>query len=1161
MKKRLLLAMAAILGFTTAFAYQTGEYIYTRNGKFKVVSENLITNGDFKDGLNGWLNVAGETPSEEMIQVNPSDGPDGLPFIQATESGSSGARSAAMNTVDNVNGKANLFISIPRASSKIYVFSMKVKSGDDNTKIVTSNSIESGRNANLIAFYPSVDGTLETIPQSNTTKDADHPYMINRCWEGFGNDGWTEIAYDYTSLSDGYLCALITNMAVNTRYADIGLYEVQAVGDDRLTQNLLTQLKFYKDHPEDFPAMQDELGGIITELENYNPDATVDDLSGYLNGIQYGDESFFTYFFGANTVDVSDKLTNFYFDSGSASKAPFSGWSVSSSDRWFSEAKHGNYQSQHVKWEISAAKSNDGYTMRAADYYQKVNLAAGKYMYMVQASANIYGIDGGGSKSDAYVVRHDYNVEGAYAFIVCNGDTTKIPFDNLSTWYGNIYTVIVDLPEGEKTFGFHIADGPSSAGGKFCFDNLQLRIVGGNKDEVDYEANLASLAKARDLFQQGIDVAQAVADSTAFIYGRTELLNAIEDAKGVLLAHGDEVIVKGDNDASLAAIQEVTDAHAALDVARRAMVTLNAEYVILGKDLEKAKAAVADETRPKAKDAFQSVITEADTYYKAQTETSRDSLALMQADEKLLKASEAYYIANATYATPGDLFIQNYTFAQKGTTYRASGDPENTTPGWVQDGKHDNGYWQYGTSDKFVERNHIYYNRGTGANDAKWIYQDVTIGQTGVYEFVLDAAVHLSSNDGTNYDTGAKIYIGNDSVTVVSDAHAVGGQNWGDVATFRVMTVVNEMPADGKLRIGFDRQAIGAVCNMMYLSNCHLLYYGPYDQYKKDSIAVVLQPTKDALQVAVDEAKALLAEVRNPNNVDTTPFSSVIDAAQAVVDNADATLDAVEAQFPALENATNDFVLSGVWPAEGKYFDHSILLKNAKFNEADDSYKYWDIAEGSDSLAIDNTVGAFAYKHQPTVGAMTQEVTGLKQGEYTFTANAAYRYDWQMSWTVDGYEKENVWFFITANDEKAAIPSLMTGATVVNPDDLTSALVYANGKNMTIYNARHIHDTGRQAWMDLFNSGLFEVSVPFTPAEGKATVGFSVEGVCNTNCAVAFANPRLLFWGDNAVIDAIDAPVTTTVADGAVYSITGVKLNGVPAKGLYIRNGKKFVVK
>lgn len=1146
MKKRLLLAMAAILGFTTAFAYQTGEYIYTRNGKYKVVSENLITNGDFSNGFEGWQDAAGETITENYFSVTPDGGPDGKPYLQVING--SGARSVAVNTVDAINGAANLFINVPREESKIYVFTYKAKSGDDAVKIVTSNTYNSGRNANFMVFYASEDGLPTSVPGSNAA--------INGGWEGFGNE-WTEIAYDYTSTTPGFLSTVFTNMATNTCYADFGIYEVQPVGDDRLVQDLVDQLKFYQSNPESFPAMQDALAGVIAELEDYmTKESTVEELTGYLNGIQYGDESFFTAFFGENTADAASKLTNFYFDAGTPNKKAFDGWTVTASDRWFNHAAHGNFFSQHGRYEIGA-----NYGLPAADYYQKANIAAGKYLYMVEAQAKFYGQDGRGSSSNYYISRFDRQVTGMYAYIVCNGDTTKIPMDDVPNWRGKTYMTVVDLGEGEKTFGFHFPETVTGEGGLFCFDNLQLRIVGGNQDDVDYQANLALLAEKRDLFQQGIDVAQAVADSTAFIYGKTELLNAIEDAKGVLLAHGDEVIVKGDNDASLAAIQEVTDAHAALDVARRAMVTLNAEYVILGKDLEKAKAAVADETRPKAKDTFQSVITEADTYYKAQTETSRDSLALMQADEKLLKASEAYYIANATYATPGDLFIQNYTFAQKGTTGRNTEDPDNTTPGWVQDGKHDNGYWQYGTSDKFVERNHIYYNRGTGANDAKWIYQDVTIGQTGVYEFVLDAAVHLSSNDGTNYDTGAKIYIGNDSVTVVSDAHAVGGQNWGDVATFRVMTVVNEMPADGKLRIGFDRQAIGAVCNMMYLSNCHLLYYGPYDQYKKDSIAVVLQPTKDALQVAVDEAKALLAEVRNPNNVDTTPFSSVINAAQAVVDNADATLDAVEAQFPALENATNDFVLSGVWPAEGKYFDHSILLKNAKFNEADDSYKYWDIAEGSDSLAIDNTVGAFAYKHQPTVGAMTQEVTGLKQGEYTFTANAAYRYDWQMSWTVDGYEKENVWFFITANDEKAAIPSLMTGATVVDPNDLTTALVYANGKNMTIYNARHIHDTGRQAWMDLFNSGLFEVSVPFTPAEGKATVGFSVEGVCNTNCAVAFANPRLLFWGDNAVIDAIDAPVTTTVADGAVYSITGVKLNGVPAKGLYIRNGKKFVVK
>jgi hypothetical protein len=46
-----------------------------------------------------------------------------------------------------------------------------------------------------------------------------------------------------------------------------------------------------------------------------------------------------------------------------------------------------------------------------------------------------------------------------------------------------------------------------------------------------------------------------------------------------------------------------------------------------------------------------------------------------------------------------------------------------------------------------------------------------------------------------------------------------------------------------------------------------------------------------------------------------------------------------------------------------------------------------------------------------------------------------------------------------------------------------------------------------------------------------------------------------------AEVSAIKNVSVEKAADNAVYSISGVRLNSVPSKGLYIQNGKKFVVK
>lgn len=84
--------------------------------------------------------------------------------------------------------------------------------------------------------------------------------------------------------------------------------------------------------------------------------------------------------------------------------------------------------------------------------------------------------------------------------------------------------------------------------------------------------------------------------------------------------------------------------------------------------------------------------------------------------------------------------------------------------------------------------------------------------------------------------------------------------------------------------------------------------------------------------------------------------------------------------------------------------------------------------------------------------------------------------------------------------------------------------------------------------------------------EFDKTIPYSFVLQCNYN------NDDRRVWFDNLKIervaagaaepfvDAVEA-VKAVAADGAVYNLSGQRLNAVPAKGLYIQNGKKFVVK
>lgn len=1144
MKKRLLIGLVALLGMSSTYAYELGDFIYTRNGRYKVTGANLLKNGTFKDGLTGdWLRADGSewTAEQDTFTVVPNGGPNDLPYLQV-------ARATAVNWQDDwvtnptkVAQSTHIYARVSVQPGTRYVMTYKAKSGDDATTLWGVPIPYNGRNGSgtgqeANAYHTFYADSLDREMQTPGSKNC-----ITTVNEFFGNE-WKEFAYEYTTTEDiKFISVLFGNLKANECLTDFGIYEVKEVSDDRLVEDAIKQVKFYQDNKDIFPNNQELLEGLMQTLEEYKTNEDAATVNGFIEGFNTNDieRDPIKAFLDDNSVDITEYFQNFY-DGGT-------GW-TGTGGNWATEAATGNFMTQHVRQYRQAASGRESYALPEGSYSQAIQMLGGKYLYVVQAQAHSYGVDGSGSSSN-YTIPEYRQFTGLRAFI--NNDS--INMDDVSPERGSIYMKIFETEDGEQNVGFY-SPGTTSGGGNFRFDNLQLRIMGKTAEDVETYFLEKELVVRRDLFTQTIDAAQKVYDDPQYFFGKTEYLSHIEEARQQYEAL---------NTPTRETLDLINESRSTLDNYRRAYITLNAEYTQLYNDIIVCKEET-EKDMPKEKAAFEAAIVVAENYLKEQTETSRDSLTLVQTDATLMVALVDYRLANASYEVPSEIPIVNNSFQLKNTT------------GWVQDGKTGNDRWQFASDADFSETYRIAYNRGSGANDEKYVYQEIDVRKTGVYEFEAELAVHLSTKGAgdKSYDTGARLYIGNDSIIAITDSKGLGGQNRGAVEKMKVRTILNEIPEGGKLRFGFHRDAIGAVCNMMYMGSCHIYYSGEYDQYLKDSIAVVLAPTKDSLQVAINNAQALYDEVRNPNNADKTPFATAIATAQSIKDNETSTLDEVLGQFTALEDATEEFTFSGVWPAKGKYFDHTILLKNAKFNDKEGgAYNYWVIPEGVDSLLVDNTIPGFTYRHFADGDAlsaeMTQEVNGMSKGVYSFAANAAYRYQWNktsaLNWDMDGYALENTWAFLTAGEGQTAIPSIMEGATFLDPTVENSTLQYnVDGKtlNMTVYNARHIHDTSRAAWQTLFDAGLWLTTVNFEPVDGKATVGFKVTNIPVLS-AVAYSNARLLFWGDEAQ-DLAVKPITAETGingNGAVYSLSGQMVQGALKKGIYIKNGKKFVVK
>lgn len=59
MKKIFLIATLVVASMMQALAHSAGDYVYTRNGRYKLsTGRNLLANGNFADGTNGWTAAA-----------------------------------------------------------------------------------------------------------------------------------------------------------------------------------------------------------------------------------------------------------------------------------------------------------------------------------------------------------------------------------------------------------------------------------------------------------------------------------------------------------------------------------------------------------------------------------------------------------------------------------------------------------------------------------------------------------------------------------------------------------------------------------------------------------------------------------------------------------------------------------------------------------------------------------------------------------------------------------------------------------------------------------------------------------------------------------------------------------------------------------------------
>lgn len=849
--------LLAVMGMSSVYAdnYQDGDYIYTRNGKYKVTGENLIENGDFSNGSEGWTTaygnpLAGTQPTDTFL-IRETGGPNGGPYIYQQL----GSSSYSVTSGDCIHKAIRIM------DPGTYVVTYKVRN-EGTADLWTSATPNSGRNSNYENVFTNADGAAATI----TSSKAD--------WWTIVPGVWTEVAYNVTIAANGtddYINIVNTfHKGGSVSFADFGVYPVQEVGDTRIVQDAINMVNYFVDN-KDFPNDQDILADVIDGLngiltEEYDA-ATVRST---LYSLVYEEGCDFQSFLDANSVNVANYFTNFDFNAATTKRGTLpSGWSApdGGTGRMLADNPAGAFTSILLRNEIQASQD-----LGAAKVTQTVDLPGGKYIYIVQGSANRYGQDGRGKTNNFWWYRQGLKFTGVKC--VVNGEEYEMDLPVNAT-EAKTFIYSFDTEDGDKTVGFSMNASTGAYGGNVRLDNIQFRLVGANQEDVDAYFNKSQMEQAKAALKVLLDSAYVVKEDPAYVFFNSVLTDSIEKSQAV---YNTEYKATFEN------VDLVKAQKGYLEYALRSYYRANAELTALHATLAEAQALEADETRPKAKEELAAKNIEAAAYIAEQGDQTRDSLTLVKTDSVLTLVMTKAYIANATYSTPAKLAVVNPGFLLAKEI------------GWkIYESCEEGKGWKISSYDKsiFNSGRALVYGRGNTAQDAMTAWQnlDIELSGAGVYEFHSNAFGALTKGQAKGTEREIYMYLGptTDPETTTGNYETANKvmvssycSNQGDNNYYPENSdpyVVTYIAPDDVTSIEFGMYKTATQGNCIAFSDCVVLYYGPYDAYKADSMRAVMAPTLVEFQESIDAATELNNE-RYYVSADHETFLTAISAAQ-----------------------------------------------------------------------------------------------------------------------------------------------------------------------------------------------------------------------------------------------------------------------------------------
>ena len=744
MKKRLLLQLLAVCMTVGAYAYNAGDYIYSKTAKFKILDGNIVTNGTFTDGeggLEGWTNEAGDAIDGAVWSVMTNVGPRGENAIASL-----GASVEEGTTLSRVW----------QLPAGFYTISYWVKAAT-----VATSSVTVGNN-NYVNFFLN-----DTGDQTITTAVAGPAPLM---------DEWTEVVMTVQANADGFLVFNANGVATDVMFTGFEIHKAAEVFDTRIPERYIASVDKLLAEPG-FAEGADELLGMLDVVKQVmagNPE----DGTEVMSIINEFDIQYVQYInsVAGNTIGATVN--------GVSTTRYLTDWATWGYINWNQMNTRNTWSFEGGRWGFSPndesleRPAGDGYVASAgiqtsyrlgpdgpsgvrivSGSFDNTSIKAGKYMFSIEAQAVA-----ASEKAAPYGANHSIIIASPSIWI--GKDTITFENDTLNGYYWKKYYAIVDIPEGvEVSAGFRFPWlSEVYQGGRYSLRNPEFRVVGKSQEEVDHLYAYDQLLIQQKALKVRLDSANVISQwsrEAGYPWGHAALqdsINKYNEVYNTLLtvvdANGSELqpalVTLDYKDEILQAVRYMNNA---ISNFHNANIQ---HYQMLVKDIAICNAVLNDEANTGGdKATFQAVISKAQGMVDGTAIDADETEAFDAMDDELLTAKEAFEKGTASRANPASLYVKgrnlNFESWTTKTTYSSDQTGDKAVNGWEimigTDGKQ----WDIQPSDQYELGGRASVWRGTSVGPNGKMRQAITLTTPGVYEF-RSKAFSTEYGDGSHWN-------------------------------------------------------------------------------------------------------------------------------------------------------------------------------------------------------------------------------------------------------------------------------------------------------------------------------------------------------------------------------------------------------------------------